>query len=214
MNIPDHIRDAIRKRNRDNARLYRSKNPERLRAYNRELRKKYPDRYKAYRKSYLDKRADTAVQLRKEDYIKNRDSILARNKRWYLRNRASVVRRQTERNRKRIATDPAFKCVKMLRNRIVEVLKRQDTVKFQRTKELIGCDRQFLRDWIEARFTDGMTWENHGSHGWHIDHIRPCASFDLTDREQQKECFHYSNLQPLWAKQNQSKGDRCNFRII
>ena len=50
-----------------------------------------------------------------------------------------------------------------------------------------------------------MTRENHGE--CHYDHMRPCASFDLTDPEQQKQCFHYTNLQPLWAKDNPSKSD-------
>jgi hypothetical protein len=53
-----------------------------------------------------------------------------------------------------------------------------------------------------------MTWENWALDGWHIDHIRPCCSFDLTDPEQQKKCFHYSNLQPLWAEENWSKGGK------
>jgi hypothetical protein len=53
-----------------------------------------------------------------------------------------------------------------------------------------------------------MTWENHGRYGWHIDHIRPCASFDLADPEQQRKCFHYTNLQPLWASENMRKGDK------
>ena len=57
-----------------------------------------------------------------------------------------------------------------------------------------------------------MSWDNHGKGKgkWHIDHIRPCASFDLTDLEQQKECFNYSNLQPLWSEDNLIKGDRYN----
>ncbi len=53
-----------------------------------------------------------------------------------------------------------------------------------------------------------MTWENHGRHGWHIDHIIPCAAFDLTDPEQQKKCFHYTNYQPLYTLENLKKGDR------
>ena len=62
-----------------------------------------------------------------------------------------------------------------------------------------------LKAYLELQFTDGMTWENRGN--WHIDHIRPCASFDLTDPEQQKQCFHYTNLQPLWAADNLAKSD-------
>jgi hypothetical protein len=63
-----------------------------------------------------------------------------------------------------------------------------------------------LRQHLEAQFTDGMSWDNYGRDGWHIDHIRPCASFDLTDPEQQRQCFHYTNLQPLWAADNIRKG--------
>lgn len=74
-----------------------------------------------------------------------------------------------------------------------------------RTIDLLGCTISELRQHLENRFIGGMTWENHGLHGWHIDHIRPCASFDLTQPAQQRECFHYLNLQPLWAKDNMSK---------
>ena len=64
-----------------------------------------------------------------------------------------------------------------------------------RTFKLVGCKLAFLKGDLEAKFTEGMTWENHGE--WHIDHIKPCCSFDLTKEEEQIKCFHYSNLQPL-----------------
>ena len=65
--------------------------------------------------------------------------------------------------------------------------------------------------WLEARFTPGMTWDNYGE--WHIDHVRPLASFDLTDVEQCKAACHYSNLQPLRARDNMAKGDRFPFPL-
>lgn len=74
--------------------------------------------------------------------------------------------------------------------------------------ELIGCSIEHLKEHIEKQFVEGMNWENWSFYGWHIDHIRPIASFDLSDPAQVKECFHYSNLQPLWAKDNLSKGDK------
>jgi hypothetical protein len=76
------------------------------------------------------------------------------------------------------------------------------------TMELLGCTIEELRAHLEAQFQDGMSWDNRGYYGWHIDHIRPCASFDLTVPEQQKECFNYRNLQPLWARDNMSKRAR------
>lgn len=63
-----------------------------------------------------------------------------------------------------------------------------------------------LKSILESKFLSGMTWENYGQ--WHVDHIRPCASFDLNDPVQQKECFHHSNLQPLWGLDNLRKGSR------
>ena len=71
--------------------------------------------------------------------------------------------------------------------------------------EYVGCSAEDLAKHLEGKFSDGMSWDNRGE--WHIDHIRPCASFDLTDPAQQRECFHYSNLQPLWAADNLRKSD-------
>jgi hypothetical protein len=71
---------------------------------------------------------------------------------------------------------------------------------------MIGCSVDACRKHIEQQFLTGMDWDNYGT--WHIDHIRPCASFDLTDPEQQKQCFHYTNLQPLWAAENLAKSDK------
>lgn len=93
-----------------------------------------------------------------------------------------------------------------LKNRIWFAL--NGVAKSAHTLELIGCTIEELKVHLEKQFTQGMTWDNHSYEGWHIDHIRPCASFDLTDPEQQKQCFNYTNLQPMWAKENMSKGDK------
>lgn len=79
--------------------------------------------------------------------------------------------------------------------------------KSARTMELLGCSINLFRQWIAHQFWRDMSWENYGAKGWHIDHIRPCASFDLTDPEEQRKCFHWTNMQPLWAKDNCSKRD-------
>ena len=91
-----------------------------------------------------------------------------------------------------------------LRQRIRMAL--QINTKTGSTLELIGCSIKELRTYLEAKFLPDMTWENYGL--WHIDHIKPCSSFDLSLKSEQKKCFNYSNLQPLWAKDNLSKGDK------
>jgi hypothetical protein len=71
--------------------------------------------------------------------------------------------------------------------------------------ELIGCSIKELKIHLESKFTEGMTWDNYGQGGWHIDHIIPCAVYNLTYTEEQKKCFHFSNLQPMWAIENFNK---------
>lgn len=73
--------------------------------------------------------------------------------------------------------------------------------------ELLGCTIPEFRRYIEAKFLPGMTWDNWTTDGWHIDHIRPLASFDLTDPAHVAAACHYTNLQPLWAVDNLRKGD-------
>ena len=75
--------------------------------------------------------------------------------------------------------------------------------------ELLGCTIPEAQKHLESQFAPGMTWENRGE--WHIDHVVPCASFDLTDPTQQLECFNYKNLQPSWARDNISKGARLDW---
>jgi plasmid maintenance system antidote protein VapI len=126
---------------------------------------------------------------------------------WRKENREKINKKilQYEKNRK--LTDPEFKLLKTLRSRLACAIKRQNSSKNNTTIELLGCSVSFLKGYLAAKFKEGMTWENHGE--WHIDHIKPCASFNLLDEEEQKKCFHYTNLQPLWASENLSKG--CKF---
>ncbi len=73
---------------------------------------------------------------------------------------------------------------------------------------IVGCVKPQLIAHIEAQFLPGMSWANYGRKGWEIDHIKPCASFDLTQHDQVLRCFHYTNLRPLWRGDNQRKGNR------
>jgi hypothetical protein len=98
----------------------------------------------------------------------------------------------------RLKIDLDFKLRTYLRNRIWWALKRN--CKSFKTMKLIGCSIDQLKRHIEKQFVKGMSFSNYGK--WHIDHIIPCARFDLSKPEEQRKCFHYTNLQPLWAKEN------------
>lgn len=164
-----------------------------------------------------------------------RACVNARSKKWYFKNvarhRACVVRWRKEnieqsraQTRKSVraarikdpgamkrwltksgAAQASYKLAHSIRVRIRSGL--SGTRKATSSEVLIGCSFSELRAHLENQFSKrpGMSWETRCF--WHIDHIKPCASFDLTDAEQQKKCFHFSNLQPLWAIENLQKGE-------
>lgn len=141
-------------------------------------------------------------------YQDNKESMLANHKKWIQKNREKVNSQQRRYCKERRRDDPSFRILGALRSRLQKALKSQSASKLDRSADLLGCSAIDLKLHIESQFTDGMTWENYGLHGWHVDHIKPCNKFNLTIDEEQKECFHYSNLQPLWAKDNLRKSDK------
>lgn len=102
-------------------------------------------------------------------------------------------------------TDVNFKIKQDLRARFYRLVKKNNFTNSSSLK-MLGCSIDDFKKHIESQFCEGMTWENHSLHGWHIDHIRPCASFNLNEPEEQAKCFHFTNFQPLWAKDNLKKG--------
>jgi hypothetical protein len=132
----------------------------------------------------------------------NKDFIKWHRKKLRSKSNETTKRYQRERRRR----DPIFKLLTYLRGRIHTALKRKKVVKTSRTEQLIGCSILELKNHLEAQFRDGMSWDNYGQ--WHVDHIKPCCSFDLSRPEEQKTCFHHTNLQPLWAEENFKKSGR------
>lgn len=172
------------------AKEYRLKNKEEIKA-----RKSKNWSYKEYSAKYKD---SILIRQRKY-YLENKEKIQKYNKEWSKTYRAKnidkirIYRRHYEKN----CMSENNKLIRNLRNRINSSLSGLE--KSESTIKLLGCTIDFLKEYLELKFTKGMTWENRGISGWHVDHIKPCSSFDLSDPEQQKICFHYTNLQPLWA---------------
>lgn len=145
---------------------------------------------KAQKATYDKKYRETNHHKLKNYRLKNKDKILSR-KRLYNHHYYKI---------------PQNRIKTTLRARVrIALKKRQKTAK---TLELLGCPIEQFKSYLESKFLPDMSWKNYGKTGWHIDHIKPCCSFDLTDPQQQRECFHYTNMQPLWAKDNYSKGSK------
>lgn len=99
-----------------------------------------------------------------------------------------------------------------LRSRILSALHAQDVCKKESTIKYLNCTMPFFKKWIEFQFKENMAWENYGT--WHLDHVRPCASFDFTKQDDVDECFNWSNYQPLEKHANIKKGDKVDKNII
>lgn len=157
------------------------------------------------RKNYIKKPARTIEEIEAcKQARKERKRIARKSYKKTIKTEESKIKSRLW--AKKWIQDPKNRISTTCRQRIRNGLK--GICKSKASMELLGCDFEFLKDYLESKFLPGMTWENYGLYGWHIDHITPVASFDLLDPEQQKKCFHYSNLQPLWAKDNLVKGSK------
>ena len=189
---------------------YRQKNKEKLNKKNKTRWKKYyeenKEKLRGKKRKYYEKNKEKSKQYQKKYNQNNKEKRKEICKKYYEENKEEIKEQTNKYRKKRKLTDKGFKLSCCFRSRITTALKRSGGKKAFSSMNLIGGTIQEAREYLEKQFKDGMTWENHGYNGWHIDHIIPCASFDLTDLEQQKKCFHYTNLQPLWAKENISKG--------
>ena len=160
------------------------------------------DKIRARQKIYRENNKDKTRARVKKYYENNIDKERARSKAYHQR--PEVKDRRNKQVKERLKTDVNFRLKNNLRRRLHQALNSH--TKSASTLALLGCSVDHLKKHLEKQFQPGMTWKEKGK--IHIDHIIPCASFDLCDPIQQKQCFHYSNLQPLWAQVNMSKGDK------
>lgn len=157
-------------------------------------------------KEYYQKNKEKIYASQKEWVKNNRDKARERKRRWDFKNKDKVAEQRRNRENSRRISDPAFKIKRNLSRRIRRAL--DGSIKHSQTMHLTGCSQEELKHYLESLWKSGMSWYNYGVHGWHIDHIKPISSFNLNDPEEQKMCFHWTNLQPLWAKENMEKADK------
>ena len=162
---------------------------------------------KKYREAHKEETREKDKERARIYREANRDKTRAASRKWARENWEHIKARK----KIRWNTEPEVRLRSNISRRIRDGLSGRR--KLANTKTLLGCSIEELRIYLETKFQPGMSWENYGYHGWHIDHIRPVSSFDLLDEEQQRVCFHYTNLQPLWAEENMQKGDRLDFSL-
>jgi len=141
----------------------------------------------------------------------NRDKVSDYNKKYKSEHKSDITQYNRVWSSNRRKTNEQYKIKNTLRIRTIKALK--GSAKLSTTMKLLGCSLEFLIKWFKFRFTEDMTMSNHGKI-WHIDHVIPCSKFDLINDEQQKKCFHWTNVQPLHGARNIKKGDSFDMNEI
>lgn len=190
---------------REESKKYREKNPEKR----KETIQKYNDNNKDIinkknKKRYLlNPEKNKLIKLK--SYHKNKEKNKEKLKLYRIKNRD----KRTEYQKNKINNDELYRLSSAMRSRLRNFLKIKNWSKDNKTFDLVGCPTKYLREHLEKQFKDGMCWDNYGFNGWHIDHIIPLSS--AKNIEEINKLCHYSNLQPLWAQENLSKGGKRWF---
>ena len=186
-----------------------------LKLYNKKYRQENKKKRAEYMKKYRQKKKKEIAGYAKKFYEKNKEKIATLNKRnrkikreydklYRERNKNTIRKKERIRHRKNWC-NPIHRLLNNMRGGLYHCL--CGITKTSSSLDYVGLTADELMEHLEAKFTEGMTRENYGK--WHVDHIRPLASFDFTGPDKEKQLYkawNYTNLQPLWASENQSKG--------
>lgn len=192
-------------RDRESSRQWIADNKDRHFKNQKAWHEKNSEYVKQRKKAYRAKNLEQSKQAFKAWYDSNKDYSLAQSKKWNSENRDRVNRRFVERYQK----DSDFKMNRCLRNILGDFVKRSKAKKISRTRDSLGYDQERLKHRIECQFKPGMSWSNHGK--WHIDHKIPVAHFVKKGEIRPHIVNALSNLQPMWASDNFTKGARLPF---
>ena len=188
---------------------------EKVKQAKKTYRQKYKIQISAYRKLYNREHKEEIIAYNKNYGLKYKEEKALYNKIYNLTHKKdrssyykSIRKRKNELQNIYRKRNLNARIERVLRSRLRKALKSVNSEKCMKTKDMLGCSIEELKQHLESKFYPNketgemMTWENRGFYGWHIDHIKPISKFNLDYSEQQKECFHYTNLQPLWWKEN------------
>jgi hypothetical protein len=226
--IPDEYRNDCKKCKLNNTKKWRFENKEKVKNlglnYRKNNKNKISNNEKKWRFENKERITETKRKYREENkekihknhilyFNKNKDEIYLRRNIWrennrdkeklYRRNHLEYYNTYVKNRRK---SDVLYRLSSNVRSRIRGFFKSKKIIKNGSTFNIVGCSPQFLREYIEKQFTDGMNWDNYGYYGWHIDHRMPLDSAKTED-ELYKLC-HYTNLQPLWWLDNIQKSTK------
>lgn len=190
-------------------RIYRPKTVEAKREADRLYRIKNKEAVKAGQKRYAEKNRKRICERAKEWQRNNPEAFKARRDKWTRDNKERVAEYKKRWVKEKRALDPVYYLTSLVQSQVNKAINSRGGVKPKKTSDYIGCDWDDLITHIERQFTNGMNWENRGE--WHLDHIIPLSTADTVDAV--APLLHFTNLRPLWAKDNLEKSDKRTLLI-
>jgi hypothetical protein len=174
--------------------------------------KNNPEKVKENGKNWVKKNPEKN-KLKKQKYnLKNKEKNNEYSQNW-RKNNPDYKKKYNEKNREKLwetekkrRENFLVKLSNNIRCRVTNYLKSKNIKKNNKTFDIVGCTPEILKEHLEKQFIEGMCWDNYGKFGWHIDHIIPLSS--ASSEEEIFKLCHYTNLQPLWAFDNLSKGNK------
>lgn len=208
--------EAVRlERRREQFRAFYHRNKAERQAYAKEHQAKKRAEKKA---TETPDQIEARRQWHRKYYAETHSERRAKINAYLAKNRERFRPKRSERRRvwlrQRRIEDPAFRIVNLLRARLYIAIRRARVKKSMSSLILVGCNPTYLLHHIQSQWLDGMNWKNFGNGNgrWNIDHIKPCSAFNLLNAGEQQVCFHYSNLRPLWWRDNAAKSSQWEGR--
>jgi len=167
-------------------------------------RELYQERYKDYKKEYYLNHGEKIREDFKQEYNTPDSEKKKKMRDYYNKNKEHLNKKHKEYNYDKYHSDPQFRIKSNLRARLR--FATLDDYGCGSMEPFLGCSIQEFRNHIESQFAPGMNWGNYGK--WEFDHINAVVDFDLTNEEQIKLCYHYTNLRPMWSTKNRTKSKR------
>lgn len=189
---------------KERSRKRRIEKRDEINQYLKEWRLDNKEKQEKYNRDRWNFKREESIARNKKYWAENKEKLSIKGKEYRENNKEKISKKNSEYERKRSKEDELYRLAKIYRTRTKIAFKQKGFEKPTKTTDLIGCSTKEFKEYLESKFTEGMTWENRGLKGWHLDHIIPLCS--AKNKEELENLCHYTNIQPLWWQDNLRKG--------
>jgi len=206
---PDGKRPSCKECKAISDKTYRESNIQKIKAKSIEYYQEHKEVIKERTKTWYHSHLEQSKESKALYYQTNREKMDIAKKQWHEENKDKMKAWANSYMQNRYRVDINYRIKSIMNKRIRDYIRS----KTKPTLEFLGCSMEYFKNWTEYQFDENMNWKNMGSY-WHFDHVKPCSSFDFSSENDILECYQWTNIRPLEAIQNISKGSKIDNHII